>query len=517
MDETEELPIGVPIPGVCVEICDPDGAGLPDGVSGEIVIAGGTVAKGYLNDPALTAELFSDGAGARRFRTRDLGYRRADGHLVFQGRADRQVKIRGHRIELPEIEHIARSCPGVAEASAILIPDAPPWLCLVAVTDAGTDRADTLSDYLVTRLPDFAQPRRVVSVAEFPRLPNGKIDTNALRDLTTASDRATIDTAPPTGDVEIRIAQIWSDLLGVDAISRHSDFFDLGGDSLRSITLLSRARAEGFVIQPGDIFAAPTLEGFCAKLIANSASDIPFPDDIPINLMNTDAKETPVFLLHSNREIFSNVVRGLGDETPVGLQFSHHFFGSHIRLGVTVEELARDATTALRQLKPEGPYVLCGYSAGAIIVLEMARQLEAGGDPVALLCLLDPPYNAHSAAYETGAARLQRFGEDMLGTARGHLNRVMQTVAPDPEPQRRKLVNQAYAHALRTYDVTPYDGAAYAIVTRENPAFSDHSTLSRAFPGIEIDRLPYSHAELLSDHQGSLAISSRLVRRLKRL
>src|SRR6185369_8928663 len=232
-------PIGRPLPNTRVYVLDGQGAPVPVGVCGELYVGGASVARGYWQRPARTAagfvpDPFGGAPGARLYRTGDWGRWRADGTLEFVGRADFQVKIRGFRIELGEIEAQLAAHPAVAEA-VVVARGAGDDARLVAYYTprpaAPAVGAEALRPHLLTTLPDYMVPAAYVAVETWPRTPTGKLDRAALpAPADTAYGVAAYEA--PQGDTEQRLATIWADLLHVDRVGRHDNFFALGGHSL---------------------------------------------------------------------------------------------------------------------------------------------------------------------------------------------------------------------------------------------------------------------------------------------
>jgi hypothetical protein len=218
------------------------------GAVGELYLAGAGVTRGYHARPALTAERYLpdpfSADGGRMYRTGDLVRWRPDGQLDYLGRADGQVKIRGHRVELGEVEEVLRRHPRVSEAVVVAREDATGSLRLVAYIVAHEPDGEVPSDLAShTRawLPDFMAPSVFVALEEFPLLPNGKIDRSALPDPEPDAGRAPF--RPPSGPAEELIARVWSELLDVTGISADDDFFALGGHSLLATRVVSRLTA----------------------------------------------------------------------------------------------------------------------------------------------------------------------------------------------------------------------------------------------------------------------------------
>jgi amino acid adenylation domain-containing protein len=268
--------IGVPIPDLEVELLGPDGDAVPSGAVGEIHVSGDGVARGYLNRPELDAARFGADPhrpGRRRYRSGDLAVRRPDGALEYRGRADDQVKIRGFRIEPGEIEAAVRRQPGVTAAVVVprTGPDGSRFLAAYVVGDAGCTE-DGLRRGVHELLPVHLVPARFVLLPALPLTANGKVDRQALPDpaAAVAADRAA-DELPAT-DVERILAEAWSQVLGVPAVGRHDNYFALGGDSIRVITILNRVRDRGLNFRPADLLRHQNVAELAAHTSAASAT-----------------------------------------------------------------------------------------------------------------------------------------------------------------------------------------------------------------------------------------------------
>jgi amino acid adenylation domain-containing protein/non-ribosomal peptide synthase protein (TIGR01720 family) len=268
-DAEGEVPIGRPVPGYGILLTDVAGRLCPPGIAGEICIAGAGVADGYWRDRELTAEKFvdlrlPDGSVERVYRSGDLGSWREDGQLLFLGRKDRQVKVRGYRIELEEVRRAVLDLPGVEDAEVITNPEGT---LLEAYLQCGRRRAGAgeYRDQLKESLPAHMVPARLIHLDDFPRLPNGKVDRASLRQHapkpgTEAENRPD----PPQTERERILLGIWRELLRAPNIGVTDNFFASGGDSIVSIRLLARARERGLSFPPTAIFDRQTVRELAA-------------------------------------------------------------------------------------------------------------------------------------------------------------------------------------------------------------------------------------------------------------
>ncbi|MFI2612139.1 amino acid adenylation domain-containing protein [Kitasatospora sp. NPDC018619] len=260
------VPVGRAIPGVRTYVLDEAGRPVPAGVVGELYLGGPGVARGYLNRPELTEERFlpdpfSTEPGARLYRTGDMVRRRADGDIEFAGRADDQVKIRGFRIELAEVEAALRRHPAVADAVVAARTDdgTPARLVGYVVTAAGHPfPAAELRAHLEGVLPRYMVPAVLVELAALPLNSNGKVDRRALPAPAPEAARGSGHVAP-RNPVEEALAEVWAQVLRVDRVGVEDNFFDLGGDSILSIQVVTRARQKGITLSSKDLFAHQTV------------------------------------------------------------------------------------------------------------------------------------------------------------------------------------------------------------------------------------------------------------------
>jgi natural product biosynthesis luciferase-like monooxygenase protein len=274
----ESIPIGRPIANTEIYIVDPQGEPVPAGATGELLIGGPGVVRGYLRRPDLTAEVFvphpfSSRPGARLYRTGDLARYRADGTLEFLGRLDHQVKIRGYRIELGEIEAVLLGHPAIGEAAVVVREELPGDKRIVAYVVPGAGDAvpmSSLREYLRARLPEFMVPAHIVALAQMPRTPNDKIDRKALpapNMIGKAHGPPPPDFVAPRSEVEEAIAEIWREVLRVSQVGMHDNFFDLGGHSLLAVRVHSRL---GQVFEKKlsitDLFRFPTVSTLAGYL-----------------------------------------------------------------------------------------------------------------------------------------------------------------------------------------------------------------------------------------------------------
>ncbi|WP_316520454.1 non-ribosomal peptide synthetase [Kitasatospora brasiliensis] len=391
-------PVGVPVDGIELHLLDGLMRPVPPGAKGEIYVGGVCLAHGYRNRPDLTEQRFvphpSGEPGARLYRTGDLARVMPDGNLVWLGRADSQVKVRGFRVELAEVElaitKLAEEQPGIREAAVVARrrEGADAFLAAFLVGDAEAVDLDEVRTRLRTALPDYMVPSHLEWLPRLPLTPSGKRDDALLRRMPLAAPTA--HAAPPADEHEKALVGILAELLELPTVGVRDNFFDIGGTSLTAMRLvMTIEKRYGVSVPISSFVAAPTVSGLAERLRAgNSAAE--FDPVVPIR---TQGDKPPLFLVHplgGHVLCYVRLARLLPQDQPVyALQAAGTVSGTE-PLG-SIPELADSYLKAMRRACPEGPYVIGGWSFGGFIAFEMARQLRRA-DPDALrsAVLIDP-------------------------------------------------------------------------------------------------------------------------------
>ncbi len=366
------------------------------GELGEIYIRTPYLAKGYLGDDALTEERFIANplakiTGDRLYKTGDLGQYSPDGTISLVGRADNQVKIRGFRIELGELEAVLNAHPGVRQSVALAREDVAGDRRLVAYivpAQSPFPTAGELRRFLKEKLPDYMVPSALTFLDALPLTPNGKIDRRALPAPDFERPDLEGNFVAPRDAVERQLAQIWENLLGVKQIGIKDNYFDLGGHSLLAVRLFAEIeRAFGKNLPINVLLQAQTIEQLAVGLRQEQWS-APWSCLVPIQV---GGSKPPLFCVHEadgHILCYRDLARHLGDDQPVyGLQ-PHGMDGKH-PLYSRFEDMAAHFIKEIRSLQPQGPYLLGGLCVGGILAFEIAVQLQAQGQEVALLALFD--------------------------------------------------------------------------------------------------------------------------------
>ncbi|MFO2203634.1 non-ribosomal peptide synthase/polyketide synthase [Pseudomonas aeruginosa] len=386
-------PIGSFVGERCGYVLDADLNPLPAGVAGELYLGGVGLARGYLQRPGLSAERFVANpfsrAGERLYRTGDLVRQREDGTFDYLGRIDNQVKVRGFRIELGEIEARLQDAGEVREA-VVVARDAASGKQLLGyvVAEDGADASgllERLRERLKRDLPEYMVPAHLALLPAMPLTPNGKIDRKALPDIDVTASEAYV---APRNELELALAGIWQEVLGIARIGVHDNFFELGGDSILSMQVVAKARALkklGFSLKLRDLIQKPSI----AALSGYDDSAAP---PSPILALNAAVDGCPpLFCVHAGFGTvfdYEPLARRLNGRRSVLAIQARSLLDPNWR-DASLQRMAEDYVALIRQRQSEGPYHLLGWSLGGTLGMLMAAELERQGQQVAFLGLLD--------------------------------------------------------------------------------------------------------------------------------
>jgi amino acid adenylation domain-containing protein len=545
--ETATVPIGYPLGGTRVHLFDEFQNEVPVGSVGELFVAGPSVGLGYLNQPEQTAERFvSDPLRAPvdgcLFRTGDMARFGADGSLEFLGRVDDQIKISGVRIELAEVEAALRAHPAIEEVAVIARGDDPSdrrAVAYVAPAPGATLAVDGMRTFLRARLPEPMIPSGFVIIESLPRLPNGKLDRDALPVPTKARPELSRSVVPPRTATERRLVEIWEAVLAIVGIGITDNFFDLGGNSLAGLYMLARVHEVfGKHLPATAVLQAQTIEEM-AKLVEED----PVSRSALIPLQAYGSKP-PFFWIHGELSNAS-LPRYLGPDQPLYALVHQSQDGNPARF-TTVEEIAGHYLEEVRTIQPSGPYLIGGFCFGALVAFEIAHQLRAQGEKIRLLVLMEPsPLRNRSSspvsrrAAVTGRPSWQRR---IRNSGLRHLQNLRQihrrdrlhyvwvrTVerlsalingitspparalkravcwayhsvgVPVPYSFRSSYILGVYRRATQRYAVRTYPGSVSLFVPRDAPENSISYWKGLATGTIEIHEIPDGHEAILKE------------------
>jgi amino acid adenylation domain-containing protein len=514
---------------------------VPIGVPGELYIGGAGLARGYRKRPELTAERFIAsplGAGERLYRTGDLARFRSTGELEYLGRLDQQVKVRGFRIEPGEVEAVLIQQPHIARAAVMAWEDRPGDRRLVAylVPDGDPPEAGELKTQLRGQLPEYMVPSALVFLDRFPLTPNGKLDRKALPrpepEETGSQDRE------PQTPVQVALARIWAEVLGLQRMSLEADFFELGGHSLLGTRLATKVReAFGVELPLRAFFQARTLEAMAAlieqernaysigpalarffrgeatveSLAAQLDADVSLAG-APL-LVNARASGSlpPLFFVFSDESALLSLRHFLPafplDQPIYGLVPERKGRRFDRRLGI--EDLSRGLLPLIQKIQPAGPYHICGHSLGGLVAYDLGRQMGGAGESVAFLGVVDALTPVATARWMSSLmnprARLRRqfrrgFREGVAKlwevADRQSLVTAVRVAGRRPRPAQEEFDVDGAFHVAMRYRPRDYQGRIVVFWTDSSATASDGDDLGWA----QSHEGPLERVHLAGDH-----------------
>jgi amino acid adenylation domain-containing protein len=535
------IPIGTPINGTQVYVLSGDLQPVSGDESGEIYIGGEGLARGYWNRPDLTAEKFIKnpipGSGSTcLYRSGDLGHYNSRGEIEFDGRLDLQVKVRGFRIELTEIEFAINNFPGIACSASIAKPavSGDKLLKCYFVRKAGAEvSAADLESFAREKLPGYMIPSEFIELERIPLTENGKVDRQLLAQDQFQEPSRPGTESPAAGQLELELTGTLKDLLRISDVGLDDDFFKLGGDSLLAAQFFSRIESRfGKKLPLATMLEARSVRRL-ALVIRDNDWVAPWSSLVPLKTTGT---RPPLFLVHpigGNVLAYNGLADALPPDQPVYALQAAGLDGESSAAS-SLEEMASHYLRAIRTRQEKGPYYLGGFSAGGIVALEMARQLEQAGDRVALLALfdtiIDPPLRAllhRNQLLESyrRLARMVRWNLNYLShqglrhfvrkkyrnlkmngsiaafkiltrlTFRGRVS----WAAPSPLP-----IEEAFLLAISKYEPGGFAGYTVLFKTQDSDLYSTDSTLGWneiVTGGLEILQVPGDHDNMLRSPQ----------------
>ncbi|MCB1130062.1 MAG: amino acid adenylation domain-containing protein [Verrucomicrobiae bacterium] len=539
-NEPGDPAIGRPLPGVHARVADREGRRLPYGAAGELWLGGSCVGRGYWQRPELTAEAFRRFDGMEWYRTGDRVHWDEAGKLRFLGRQDDQLKIRGNRVEPNEVIRVLEGFPGVVAAHAGPVRGIDGSMVLGAWVRWNDTPEDgwpgLLAAHAAGQLPAASVPSRWAAVSEFLLTERGKLDRANLPEpaLTASSGKCS---EPPATSTERRLAEIWSELLGVPSIGRDDSFFELGGHSLMALQLFARiAREWRTRIPMAVLMQAPTprtLGEIIDRMVSSPGSaGTARPLVVPVR---AEGSLPPLFCIHGGDGgvlFYREFARGLSGDRPV-LAIEAPALSAEGSVATSpVGETAGAYLEVLREHQPRGPYHLLGYSYGGLVVVEIARRLIAAGESVAFAGLCDTvnpatPIREYSLmerievfwdAQESPspAGRIFRMLSRMTEGLATHLRvknevrnaRTARRTEPYSE-ERMVQVRESHLQSMRDYQPAPLD---LPITLFKSSVVDDKFEIPSDYgwgivsPAVEVVEVPGKHLTMFDDpHVGTLA------------
>ena len=539
------VPVGYPVEDNEILLLDDNGEEVEPGRTGEISARSRYLSPGYWRKQDRTEAAFlpdPEGGDRRIYCTGDLGSMLPDGCLVHLGRKDFQVKIKGYRIEVAEIETVLLKHDAIEEVAVWPWDDPSGNKRLVAyiITDGQEmPTVNQLRRLLSESLPAYMLPSYFVESDAFPLAPNGKLNRRELPAPGTARPKLENPFVPPRNPIEEKLAKIWQEILGFDEIGIHDGFSDLGGESLMAARILNRIQETfGKNLPLTAIFQWPTIEKMAnlleqSKYLPSSSSLVPIQPEGP---------ELPLFCVHG---CFCEVLnyfplaRHLGTQQPLYAFRARGIYGEALP-NRRIEDMAAQYIQEMKTVQPEGPYRLCGAGAGAFTAFEMAQQLLAQGQEVGLLAIInplrhiymDPPSEKPSGEISpaSNGSEIQKsvtyyIRRSVHHLVRGRLHVALKNILT---PKYRKLrwrvhsssiywfltmhisyfrnridyiqrVRSVFLEAMAGYVPSAYDGRIFYFMSEESRRFFQSNWYDWAAGGLEVRVMPGGHYGILQE------------------
>ena len=521
------VPIGRPVANTRVYLLDRHLQPVPVGIPGELYIGGDGVARGYLNRSALTersfvSDRFSSNPESRLYRTGDLARYLPKGDIEFLGRCDQQIKIRGLRVELDEIEMLLGQHPAVREVAVVAGTGRSGDSMLVAFLATRamqTASAIELRAFLRNRLPAYMVPSKFQFLDALPRTSNGKVNRQELASMEILPSEPARETRSPRNEAERRLLVIWKDVLKTSSDDVTQDFFELGGHSLLAAQLLVRIEQEfRTTLSLAFVFQSPTVAQMAESLRVGRQTL----RDRAIVPIQQKGSQPPLFWIRGGPR-FRLLAQKLGLERPFLGADLPYADGIQLPMPYRLEDIAVYLVNAIREVQPKGPYYLAGLCVNAVIAYEIAQQLVRQGEKVELLAMLD----AHNQAYYRNPFKDGRYTarikyhltnllrmdsretsvylRDRMEEARRKIERITWRLTAERKrhADERFRNSDAIIHpAFRRYEPKPYPGKIVVLQSSEwpqSPYFDFKLGWQDLVGGIDYCRIVGDHASMFEE------------------
>jgi amino acid adenylation domain-containing protein len=480
-EDASQIAVGRPIANTQAYILDTQRHLQPMGVPGELFLGGLGLARGYRGDPGKTASRFPNVSAvmnARLYSTGDHAVQHADGTITVLGRTDNQVKVRGHRIELEEVEAAILRHPNVAHAAARVWPESTGDMRLssyIVVQEGPPPNVAEMRRFLSEILPDSMIPSDVIAMPTIPLTPHGKIDRAKLPAPTT--DPAPSKPIRLSGPQEIRLAQIWGELLDRKYVGPMESFFDLGGHSVLVAVLQRKIFVEfGQRIPIAKLFHSPTVRQQAELLAPVADGQAAMPPGV-IALQPRGSRRG-IFWVHY---LNGDLAQEMGEDQPF---FSLALTAEDIAIlgkSPSVEDIAACQVVKILATQPEGPYIIGGLCASGNVGFEIASQLQRAGHEVSLLIILDAKNASHPEPIEPVALKLKQmryswkrtrrvgYGQSIIDLRKRILKRLALITKKQYAKTELGIAQEIIEAAARTYNPQKYEGNVLLLLASDRP------------------------------------------------
>ncbi len=485
------VPIGRALPNITIYILDKGLNPLPVGVPGELCIGGAGLARGYYQRPDLTAERFIPNPfskGERLYRTGDMARMQADGTIEFLGRMDQQVKIRGFRIEPGEIEALIKEQSEISDCVVTAHRSTGSGARLIAyIVPADETSVDvrTLEEQLQKQLPDYMVPSQFILLKHLPLTPNGKVDMRALPEPEEEVQGKKTEFVKPETTVQARLAKIWEHILKTKPIGIYDNFFDLGGNSLLAMQLITQIEKQfGKEIELVELFRKPTIEHLAGLLDSETKKE----SSAKIIEMHPGSNRTPLYFVHPSGGSVHHYAE-LAKHMPEGQSFygiQAQGMNDKDAIQTTIEEMASTYVNMILKQQPQGPYYIGSYSFGVVVSFEMAQQLLTMGHEVKALIQLDQTPEIDDDIHADDAEMLSKLFKRYFTLDAEYLRsmnkddmfkfvfkkakkaKIIPRFIKLKQFSHYILINQTQTQAWLRYKMQPYDGNMILFRSAEN-------------------------------------------------
>ena len=487
------IPIGKPIAGVQIHLLNSKMQHVPFGAVGEIYISGEGLSQGYLNQPELSKSKFVSNPFTKNntpqflYKSGDLGRYLADGNIDFLGRADSQIKIRGFRIELDEIENTILQYSQVSEGAVVVYSNKQTTsngILVAHVTVKSNFIKEELVQFLKAELPKHMVPARIIIHDSLIKLPNGKVDKKRLTNTPIEIVVESEDEIKVYTDTQKELLNIWEEVLGISGLRINDNFFEIGGDSLMTIQVISKARKANMAISPNQLFEFQTIAELASFVDANSQKKDQWDYIVPLR---KEGDKTPLFCVHAGGGhvfFYNKLTDYIVEDVPIYALQPSGLYGDKI-MHKTVNDMAKAYMNSIRRVQPNGPYNVLVYCFSAAVGNEIALLLKKENQEINLIVMDTMTAPATLNTPERIKIRAAAFAVRLIRSPFKTIKRMLiakyavwrmkwkSTHERDIEAKELEQLRLNLMQLSQSYEWRPYSGRTTVILTKK-----DHNSLN---------------------------------------